>query len=151
MLKKVLIALCAVSLAACSVIGASAQENLISQYQQAYSTVEYENPSNFEVVIPETIDGNEGILTFTALHMNLHDNETVEVYSDGGNVIDLTSETTEDIAKYNITVDDSPVATFGNGELTSQYSIYPWVENAREIAAAHYSGTATFRIRLVEN
>lgn len=149
MLKKMLIALCAVALAVCSVVGVSAYE-LDNPYMDGYSAIAYDNPSNYTVVIPETIDGNQTTFSLTATHMNLHENEKVEVYSVDGNTVDLTSTETDDIAKFHITVDDIPVAVFENGELTSPV-IYPWVSNSNEIAAAHYTGAITFRIRLVEN
>lgn len=152
MMKKLLIAVCVIAISAVSVVGASAESSsLISQYQEAYSQVEYDNPTNFEIVIPETINANEGELKFTANHMNLHTNEVVEVISKNGSYIDLSSETTEDKAKYYFNANsDEALARFENGELTSQISVYPYVENAREIAAAHYTGTATFTIRLTE-
>lgn len=150
MIKKMLVSLCAVALAVCSVVGVSAYQ--IDNYNMDgyYSSITYDNPSNYAVVIPEIIDGNQSAFSLSATHMNLHENETVEVYSADGNIIDLTSTETDDIAKFHINIDDAPVAVFENGELTSPV-VYSWVSNSNEIAATHYSGTISFRVRLVEN
>lgn len=150
MIKKMLALVCVIALAAVSVVGASAA-TIISQYQDGYSEIAYDNPANFEVVIPETIDAAEGTLTFNANSMHLHANEVVEVISKIGNSVDLISETTQDVAKYNFGADsDGALARFADGELTSQITLYPYVENAREIAAAHYSSSITFNVRIVE-
>ena len=114
-----------------------------------YSSIVYDNPSNYAVVIPETIDGNQSTFSLTATHMNLHENETVEVTA-GYDVVDLTSTETDDVAKYNFGCNNGVVASFNNGDLESNILLYPYVENANEIAAAHYSGEVSFRIRLVE-
>lgn len=150
MIKKILVIVCVIALAAVSVVGASAS-TIISQYQEGYSEISYDNPANFEVVIPETINAADGELTFTANSMHLHDNEVVEVVSKIGNSVDLLSETTQDIAKYNFNADsDGVLARFANGELTSEITVYPYVENASKIAAAHYSSSITFTVRLTE-
>lgn len=142
-----LIALCAVALAVCSVVGVSAYQ-IDNPNMDGYSSISYDNPSNYAVVIPETIDGNQSTFTLTATHMNLHANETVEVTA-GLDVIDLTSTETDDIAKYNFGCNNGVVASFNNGDLTSNTTLYPYVENANQIAAAHYTGDVTFRVRLV--
>ena len=152
MIKKAIIALCVISLAAFSVIGASAafDYELNNPDTVGYSSITYENPSNYAVVIPDTIDGNANDITLTATHMNLHSNEMVEVRA-GYDVVDLTSTETDDVAKYNFGVSNGIVASFNNGDLTSNITLYPYVENANEIAATNYSGTVTFRVYLVEN
>lgn len=143
-----LIALCAVALAVCSVVGVSAYQ-IDNPNMDGYSSIVYDNPSNYAVVIPETIDGNQSTFSLTATHMNLHENETVEVTA-GYDVVDLTSTETDDVAKYNFGCNNGVVASFNNGDLESNILLYPYVENANEIAAAHYSGEVSFRIRLVE-
>lgn len=143
-----LIALCAVALAVCSVVGVSAYQ-IDNPTMDGYSSIVYDNPSNYAVVIPETIDGNQSTFSLTATHMNLHENETVEVTA-GYDVVDLTSTETDDVAKYNFGCNNGVVASFNNGDLESNILLYPYVENANEIAAAHYSGEVSFRIRLVE-
>lgn len=128
MIKKVIIALCVISLAAFSVIGVSAAYDyeLNNPDMVGYSSITYDNPSNYAVVIPDTIDGNANEITFTATHMNLHSNETVEVRP-GNDVVDLTSTETDDVAKYNWGVSNSVVASFNNGDLTSNITLYPYV------------------------
>ncbi len=150
MIKKAIIALCVISLAAFSVIGVSAacDYELNNPDTVGYSSITYDNPSNYSVVIPDTIDGNANEITLTATNMNLHANETVEVTA-GNDIVDLTSAETDDIAKYNFGSNNGVIASFNNGDLISKTTIYPYVENANQIAAAHYTGDVTFRVRLV--
>lgn len=126
---------------------------LSSEYADKESTVVYDNPSNFCIMIPETIVANNGYLDFSATYMNLHSNEYVEVYSASGNTVEMNSSETEDIAicLFNTSYNSDVVAKFNNGDLTPEFTVTTSVTNANEIAAAHYEGTAIFRIRLVEN
>lgn len=150
MIKKILVVVCVIALAAVSVVGASAS-TIISQYQEGYSEISYDNQANFEVVIPETINAADGVLTFTANSMHLHSDEVVEVISKTGNYVDLFSDTTQDVAKYNFNAEsDGALARFADGELTSEITLYPYIENAREIAAAHYSSSITFTVRITD-
>lgn len=150
MIKKILVVVCVIALAAVSAVGASAS-TIISQYQEGYSEISYDNPANFEVVIPDTINAADGVLTFTANSMHLHNDEVVEVISKIGNSVDLFSDTTQDVAKYNFNAEsDGALARFADGELTSEITLYPYIENAREIAAAHYSNSITFTVRITD-
>lgn len=158
-MKRIIAAiLCVVMVFALGIPTVFAEEYVISygaissQNDERESAIVFDNPSNYCIMIPETIVADGNYLNFSANSMNLHDNECVEVYSTTGSRIELTSTETNDIAifLFNTDYNSDVVARFNNGDLQPNYIVTNSVENANEIAAAHYSGTATFKIRLVE-
>ena len=146
MKKKLMGVLTAVTLLIGSVQPVYADMEISQDGQNAEIYVEYDNPSTFCVNIPETINLNDNNgYKFTASLMNITESERVCVY-----VLD------ESISMYNekgemgtarlYGADGSKVvATFLSGQTESQTKMY---SSFSGVAAGHYQGTVTFKIRL---
>ena len=138
--------------AAVSVPSFSADSELISEYQNISSNVTYENPSNYRVVIPATINANADSIVFTAESMHIKGNEQlilrlrddVELLNTDNNNIKANFSFNTELGIGNT------AARFYSEELTSNIIAYPYIENARDIPAGEYNGTATFEVVLSE-
>lgn len=121
--------------------------------EESFNTVmEYTNPSNYQIVIPETIDAGAEHLTFEAYSMNILDTEKITIKLDGNNPIELAKE---DDANFTAQViidckDGDIVGEFYKDELSSHYNndISMVVQNANQIPAGKYSGSVSFTISL---
>ena len=144
MKKKLVGTMMAFALMAGSIMPVSAAE-VVRDGETADVQIEYDNPSTFCVNIPESINLNDSEgYKFTASMMNLTESEKVCIYAP-----------TESIPMYNemgavgnvrlYSNDSSAVATFMTGQMESNTVMYSMFDG---FSAGHFTGTATFTIRL---
>lgn len=144
MKKKLVGTMMAFALMAGSIMPVSAAE-VVRDGETADVQIEYDNPSTFCVNIPESINLNDSEgYKFTASMMNLTESEKVCIYAP-----------TESIPMYNemgavgnvhlYSNDSSAVATFMTGQMESNTVMYSMFDG---LSAGHFTGTATFTIRL---
>ena len=134
----------AFSLLVGSVMSVSAAE-LTQDGATADVQVEYDNPSTFCVNIPESINlNNLDGYRFTATMMNLTESEKVCIYAPE-EVVQMTNEMGAVGTAHLYSNDSNAVATFMSGQVESSNVMYNMFDG---LSAGHYTGTATFTIRL---
>lgn len=107
----------------------------------------YDLPSQYEVVIPESINVNNDY-SFMATKMNIRANEQVDVYAPNYTDIILTNESGD-----TMTVDlnssyGGTVAQFNKGDLSSRLPMTANAIYTDDTPAGEYKGTTTFIISL---
>ena len=144
MKKRLVGMMMAFSLLAGSVMSVSAAE-LTQDGATADVQVEYDNPSTFCVNIPESINlNNLDGYRFTASMMNLTESEKVCIYAPEEDV-PMTNEMGAVGTAHLYSNDNNAVATFMSGQVESSNVMYNMFDG---LSAGHYTGTATFTIRL---
>ena len=133
-MKRIISIILAFALLASIGVLAYADSPISESGMSAQSTITYEVGSSFTVVIPATISGNDSY-TFGATMMHLDPSQQVNVYcnemADGGSIT-LTSERGS-TAQFRFTnyKGSNCVASFRDGELTSEYSVNGQVDGKR--------------------
>ena len=144
MKKRLVGMMIAFSLLAGSAISVSAAE-LTQDGATAAVQVEYDNPSTFCVNIPESINlNNLDGYRFTASMMNLTESEKVCIYAPE-EAVQMTNEMGAVGTAHLYSNDSNAVATFMSGQVESSNVMYNMFDG---LSAGHYTGTATFTIRL---
>lgn len=144
MKKRLVGMMMAFSLLVGSVMSVSAAE-LTQDGATADVQVEYDNPSTFCVNIPESINlNNLDGYRFTATMMNLTESEKVCIYAPE-EVVQMTNEMGAVGTAHLYSNDSNAVATFMSGQVESSNVMYNMFDG---LSAGHYTGTATFTIRL---
>lgn len=116
------------------------------------STVTYRVESSFCVIIPETMDGNNGF-SLTADFMNITESEKVCVYVNSENgKFTLTNES-GDTMEANIYTNHSSgyIGSFVKGQTTSDVVCYVQPSGDTIPKAGEYSGTVEFIVKLESN
>ena len=107
--------------------------------------VEHDNKSSFCINIPESIylDDSTGYY-FTASLMNITSSERVCIYAND-KTISMHNEAGDPGTLYLYGADNGAVANFETGQMQSNTPMYSSFD---AVSAGHYTGTATFVIRL---
>ena len=126
---------------------AFADEYVFNDLQESTSTLQYDVPSQFCVIIPSVIDLNFGH-TFQADYVNILDNQVVRVYNfEAADGITLTNQSGNTINVHLTGGNGACFAEFTNSQLTSPYTICGQAEEGFS-AAGSYTGTTTFIVQL---
>ena len=169
-LLSIVFSICMViSLCAMTPIEASAYDSYV-QNGVASSTITYTQPSEYSILIPETIDANTGKYVFQASMMNISDNEQIYVTAanvNGDGRIEFQHENQTNTLTKDIDIEESnptiPVSLeslpshcvgyFQGEDITSrvQFGLSDQSFDCEFPKAGNYSARVDFEVFLVEN
>ncbi len=153
MKKSIICALLATAI--CTVTNASEFTSLETSTQQ--STVTYSAPSEYMILIPETITADGSRHKFVASKMDLRDGEHVEISAsmsdEDGGIQMFTNSGKWMLAKFHLANGDyrrgNVISVFENGMTESLEEFYITAEQTE--GAGDYYGTISFDISLVRD
>ena len=137
---------------ACTAVRAS---DFTSETSSQQTMVMYSAPSEYMILIPESITADGSMHKFEASKMDLRDNEHVEISATGieedGSIHMFTDTGKWAMSKFHTSNGDyrrgDVISVFDNGMTESRESFYITAEQSE--GAGDYVGTITFNISLV--